>query len=354
MSKVKVGIIGTGSISNLHMSGYNALENVEVYACCDLNGERAKEYAQKYGIKHVFTDYNEMLKLKELDAVSVCTWNNGHAPATIAALKAGKHVLCEKPPALNTAEALEMKKAAEESGKLLMVGFVRRFGKNTKILQDFINKDYLGDIYFAKTSCVRRVGNPCGWFSDKKRSGGGPLIDLGVHMIDLSRFLMGKPKAVTVSGATFSKLGPRNNIKAISRYRPADVSDYCDVEDSNVALIRFDNGAVLEVETSFSLNMKEEEKLTLELFGSKAGAMMEPKLEIYTVSEDYLMDMTPRYTEDENVFDANFKNETAHFIDCITNGTKCLNPIEDGVELMRILDAIYESAKIGREVVIER
>lgn len=352
MSKIKVGIIGAGSISNFHVMGYKELENVEVYAACDLNEERVKAFAEKYGIKHTFTDFNEMLKLNELDAVSVCTWNNSHAPASIAALKAGKHVLCEKPLSMNTPEAKEIERAAKESGKLLMVGFVRRFGKNTKILKDFIDKGYLGDIYYAKTSCIRRCGNPCGWFSDKKRSGGGPLIDLGVHMIDLVRFLMGKPKAISVSGAAFNNIGPRNNIKAFSRYNPVDVDDYCDVEDLAVAMIRFDNGAVLSVETSFSQNIKED-VLSLELFGTKSGAMMEPKLELYSELEDYLVDITPRYTEDANTFIANFKNETAHFIDCITNGTKCLNPVEDGVEMMKILDAIYESAAAKREIILK-
>lgn len=351
MSKIKIGIIGTGSISNLHMAGYTRLDNVEVVAACDLNGKRAEEFAEKYGIKHVFTHYDEMLKMKELDAVSVCTWNNGHAPASIAALKAGKHVLCEKPLAMNVGEALEMESAAKESGKILMVGFVRRFGQNTKILSDFINRGYLGDIYYVKTKCIRRCGNPGGWFSDKKRSGGGPLIDLGVHMIDLSRYLMGKPKAISVTGATFNNIGFRSNIKAFDRYTPADKDDHCDVEDMAVAMIRFDNGAVLNVETSFSQHIKDDE-LTLELYGTKAGAMMEPKLELYSEMEDYLVDITPRYSAVSDSFTENFKNETAHFIDCIVNGTECVNPVEDGVELMRILDAIYKSAASGAEVVL--
>lgn len=351
MEKIKVGIIGTGSISHLHMAGYLALKNVEVVACCDVNEKRAFDFAKKYNVGRVFTDYNEILKMEDLDAVSICTWNNGHAPITIAAIKANKHVLCEKPPAMNVYEAFEMEKAAKESDKLLMIGFVRRFGKNTKIIQDFISKGTLGDIYYAKTSCVRRCGNPGGWFSDKKRSGGGPLIDLGVHMIDLARYLLGKPHAVTVNGSTFSNIGPRNNVKMVDRYRPADVDDFCDVEDIAIAMIRFDNGTVLNVETSFSQHIKEE-KLTLELYGTKGGAVIEPEMEIFTEDNDYLVDLKPRFTEDEDIFEANFKAETAHFIDCIANGTKCINPVEDGVELMKILDAIYLSAETGHEIVI--
>lgn len=350
--KTRVGIIGTGGISHAHMIGYNALDSVEVYAACDLNEERLEAFGKKYDIRHLFTDYNEMLKLKELDGVSVCTWNNVHAPASIAALKAGKHVLCEKPMAMNAVEARQMADAADKAGKLLMVGFVRRFGNDTGIFRDFIEKGYLGDIYYGKAAYLRRCGNPGGWFSDIERSGGGPLIDLGVHVIDLLRYLMGKPKAVSVSGATFCNIGLRDEIKGISRYKAADYSTFCNVEDMAYAMIRFDNGAVLSVETSFSLNIKEDTG-SLELFGTKAGARLEPKLELYSQMEDYLVDISPVYHKDEKWFELIFKNEIAHYIDCIACGTECKSPAEDGVELMKILDAAYASAKSGREVEIK-
>ncbi|HEX2926812.1 MAG TPA: Gfo/Idh/MocA family oxidoreductase, partial [Ruminiclostridium sp.] len=277
MKKVKIGIIGAGNISEVHIAGYKALDNVELYAVCDINEERARNSAEKNGFKHVFTDYNEMLKMPELDAVSVCTWNSVHAPATIAALKAGKHVICEKPMALNSKEAMEMEKTAKENGKILMIGFVRRFGNDAKVLKDFIEGGMMGEMYFAKASYLRRAGCPGGWFSDKKRSGGGPLIDLGVHVIDLVRYLMGKPKVVSVSGTTFSKLGQRNNLKSTKGYVASDTGDIFDVEDLALATIRFDNGAVLSVEASFSLNLKEDTG-SIELFGTKAGAKLDPGL----------------------------------------------------------------------------
>jgi len=352
--KVKIGIIGTGSISAAHMAGYTALDNVEVFAACDLNSERVKAFADKYSVRHTFTDYNEMLKLDELDAVSVCVWNNAHAPATIAALKAGKHVLCEKPMALNAGQAMEMEQAARQSGKLLMVGFVRRFGADTRTVKEFIDNGYMGDIYYAKASYLRRCGNPGGWFSDIKRSGGGALIDLGVHVIDLVRYLMGRPKAVSAYGVTFNKLGARSHIKGYDRYKAADYSDYSDVEDLAAAMIRFDNGAVLSVETSFSLNLKNDSG-GVELFGTKSGAKLEPGLELYTEINDYLADVTPRISavSPDDWFNSIFRNEISHFVDCILNGTKCLSPAEDGVELMKILDAVYESARTGRECLIK-
>lgn len=348
MNKLKVGIIGTGSISQSHILGYKALENVELYALCDINKERVEACANKHAVKLTFTDYNQMLKLPDLDAVSICTWNSEHAPAAIAALRAGKHVLCEKPMAINTMQAIEMENAAKESGKLLMIGFVRRFGNDANILKDFIDNGMMGEIYYAKATYLRRLGCPGGWFGDKNRSGGGPLIDLGVHVIDLVRFLMNNPKPVSVTGATFNKLGARDNIKGAKLYTSADVANTFDVEDMAVAMIKFDNGSVLSVETSFSLNIKNDTG-NIELFGTKSGAKLDPKLEFYSEMNNYLMDMTPAL-DTALSFNGLFENEISHFVDCITKGTKCLCPAEDGIEIMKILDAVYESAKTGREV----
>ncbi len=352
MEKIKVAIIGTGSISNFHALAYKKLPNVEIIAACDINKERAEEFAQKYDIKHVFTDYNEMLKMEEIDAVSVTTWNNVHAPASIAALKAGKNVLCEKPLALNRKEAEEMVKVAKETGKLLMVGFVRRFGENTKALKHMIDAGELGEIYYAKTGCLRRWGNPGGWFSDKKRSGGGPVIDLGVHMIDLVRYLSGKPKVTSVTASTFNKVGIKPEIKGVTKYYSKDYDTFNDVEDCATALIKFDNGMTLFFETSWVQNIKKD-SLYLELYGDKAGAQMEPTLEIYEDKNGYLSNLEPMIDPESYSFGHNFDEEINHFVDCVSSGTECLNPAEDGVELMKILDAIYESAASGHEVIVK-
>ena len=195
MNKLKVGIIGVGGISSVHIAGYKACPDVELYAFCDIDEERLKQKGELHGVTRLFTSAQEMVALPELDMVSVCTWNSAHASCTITALNAGKHVLCEKPMALNTEEALAMQDAAKKNGKLLMIGFVRRFGNDCRIVKDFIDAGDFGDIYYAKATYLRRNGNPGGWFGDKSRSGGGPLIDLGVHVIDLCRYLMGKSQA---------------------------------------------------------------------------------------------------------------------------------------------------------------
>ena len=355
-NKLKVAIIGCGHISHSHIQAYRRNPNVEVIACCDINKERAKQYAQDYKIPAYYGCIEELLENEPtLEAVSVCTWNNSHHELTIKALKAKKHVLVEKPMAMNAVEAEEMRQEAIKQGKVLQVGFVKRFAKTTRVFQDFAETGTFGDIYLTKAIYTRRVGNPGGWFADINRSGGGPLIDLGVHVIDLSRYLMGMHKPVSVYGATFNKLGAKNNIKGIARYYAKDHNpdNPCTVEDSAIAIIRFDNGSVLHVETSFTLNLKEG-ITTLQMFGDKGGAVVEPNLEIYKDINDYMTNITPIVSYNYDVFAEMFGNEINHFYDCCKGiETVCKAPAEDGVVLMKILDAIYESAKTGHEVEIK-
>lgn len=353
MDKLKIGVIGVGGISNEHIQAYRKNPHVELYAFCDINENQLESMGEKYGVSRRYTDKDVMLReLPELDAVSVCTWNSAHAPCAIAALNAGKHVLCEKPMATSAEEARAMLEAAEKNGRLLMIGFVRRYGNDCKILKDFIKEDYFGDIYYAKATYLRRNGNPGGWFGDKSRSAGGPLIDLGVHVIDLTRYLMGNPKPVSVYGATFQKLLNRPNIKSEKAYNSvsAGKKDICDVEDLASAMIRYDNGAVLQIEASFSLNIKKDEG-KIQLFGSKGGAKLDPELEMYTEVNDYLADVSLAMPTGLS-FDGLFANEVNHFVDCVRDGVPCQSPAADGVEIMRILDAVYESARTGHEVVL--
>ena len=352
MKEVRIGIIGTGHLAQTHAEQYKEIPGVTLAACCDLNRERAEAFAKEFGIEKVYDSIGELVKDTTLDAVSVITWNNAHCEATIKALEAGLHVLCEKPMAMNAEEGIRMKAAAEKSGKLLMIGFVRRFGVNTEIAKSYIDRGALGKIYYAKTRCVRRCGNPLGWFADKTLSGGGPLIDLGVHMIDLARYLMGKPVAVSAYGVTNSAIGPQENMKHHSRYLSKDPLEKCTVEDFASAMVRFEGGAVLQVEVSFNAHIEKNE-LSLELLGEKGGLTVEPELKLHTVQNDMLTDIKPVYTAPKDAFAAFFSRELAHFVACVRGEEKeCLNPAEDGIELMKILDAIYKSAEIGGEVKI--
>ena len=328
---------------------------MEIYALCDINEERLNRRGDEYHVDPArrFTDVNEMLAAcPEIEAVSVCTWNAAHAQCAIAALNAGKHVLCEKPMAMTVEEAEAMQAAAEKNNRLLMIGFVRRFGNDCAIMKDFIDNGYFGDIYYAKATYLRRKGCPGGWFGDKARSGGGPLIDLGVHIIDLCRYLMGNPKPVSVYGATFNKLGNRSNIKSKAGYisQTRENADIFNVEDLATAMIRFDNGSVLQIEASFSLNIEKDEGV-LQFFGTKAGAKLDPELTIYSEMNDYMTNVKLANSTALS-FDGLFENEINHFVECVRTGKPCRNPAQDGVTLMKILTGIYKSAETGHEVLI--
>lgn len=347
---LRIGVIGVGSISEFHLNAYKMNEQAEVVALCDLNEERVMEKGKLYGVTKLFHDYQHLINDDSIDAVSICTWNNSHAEIAIAALQGGKHVLVEKPLSISVKEALAIEEAVGKSGKVLQVGFVRRHGSNTKILKEFIDHGELGEIYYAKTSCLRRLGNPGGWFSDSSKSGGGPLIDLGVHMIDICWYLMGKPRPVSVSGNTYNKLGNRNHIKNLSFYKAADYDPTLnDVEDLTNAVIRFENGASILVDVSFTLQAKKDE-LYVKLFGDKGGAEIEPELAIVTEKHNTIFNMTPQIDRLSFDFEKAFISEINHFVDCCLYGKENIAPVSDGVQVMKMLNAIYESAKSGKEV----
>ncbi|WP_299094423.1 Gfo/Idh/MocA family oxidoreductase [uncultured Metabacillus sp.] len=351
MEKIKVGVIGAGSISEMHFESYKNNHDVEIYSVCDRNEQRAQEKAEKYGAKKYYKSYQDLLADSEVDAVSICTWNNSHAEISIAALRAGKHVLVEKPLCKTVEEAYAIERAVKENGgKVLQVGFVRRFGTNTQVLKNFIDSGDLGEIYYAKASCIRELGNPGGWFADKERSGGGPLIDLGVHVIDLCWYLMGKPKVKSISGNTYNKLGNRSNIKNKSFYKAADYDpDKNTVEDLANAIIRFENGASLMVDVSFTLHAKED-SIAVSVFGDKGGAEIEPNLQIVTEKHNTIINCTPQIDSLSFDFHKGLQNEIDHFVSCIKKETETISPVQDGMEMMKILAGIYESSEKATEI----
>ena len=354
MEKIKVAVVGVGNISGVHIESYLALpELFELYAFCDINKDRLEFMGKKYGVSRLYTDEAEMLAaLPELDAVDVCTWNAAHAPCSIMALEAGKNVLCEKPMAMTVAEAEAMKAAADKAGKLLMIGFVRRFGRDCDAVKDFVEGGTLGELYYTKVRYLRRNGCPGGWFANKELSGGGPLIDLGVHVIDLARYVMGNKKPISVYGLTFNKIGKRTNIKGTKAYvaSTAGKADIYNCEDLASALIRFEDGSAISVEASFNLNIGKDENY-VQFFGSKGGARLENDLSIYTDIDGHLVNISlPEKTTLE--FDKIFKDEIRNFGEAINGTAPCRNPAEDGIELMKILRAIYDSAESGHEIIL--
>lgn len=346
--KIRIGMVGAGNIANIHLSAYQNIPQAEIAAICDIDEERLKLTADAYGIERRYTSIEDMLANEQLDAADVCVWNCDHAACSIYALEQGLHVICEKPMAYTAKQASEMQQAADRAGKLLMIGFVLRFSDETQLALDFA-KD-MGDIYYSKAIYLRRHGAPGGWFCDKARSGGGPVLDLGVHVIDQTRLLMGSPKPVSVYAMTSDKLGFRPELKNKAGWVPHKSkfdTGICDVEDFGTALIRYENGAVTLLETSYSLNGLDEGRK--ELYGTKGGMVLGDTPKFYTTMNDMLVDVTPVLpTGSGNMF----QRELEHFVDCVMNGTPCRATADDGIWVMKILDAIYESAKTGHEVLI--
>lgn len=353
MEKLKVGIIGCGGIGNVHARTYKCFpDECEIVAACDIDEEKLAKFAENHGIARTYTDFDEMMKKEKLDCVSVCTWNSAHASAAIAALDGGANVICEKPMAMNAAEAEEMQKARDRSGKILMIGFCRRFGDDCNMMLDFIKSGNMGDIYYAKATYLRRNGFPGGWFGDSKYSRGGPLIDLGVHVMDLVRYLAGCPKPVEAFGVTYNNLGLGRAKGEPKAWHSSTKGNFkYDVEDFCSAMVRFDNGLTLVLETSFNLNLKKDTGY-VDIFGTKAGAHMENGIELYTDIAGHFINATPtgRTTFD---FDGIFRGEIKSFLECVRGEHPCVTPAEDGVAIMKIIDAIYESAKTGKSVSIK-
>lgn len=270
----------------------------------------------------------------------------------IAALEAGKHVLIEKPLSVTVEESLQIEQAVHRSGKILQVGYVRRHSTAVQIVKEMVDKGTFGEIYYAKASCLRRAGNPGGWFTDKARSGGGPLIDLGVHMLDLLWYLMGRPRPLTVSGNTYEKLGDRHHIQHLSSYRAIDGKiNESTVEDMANALIRFENGASIYVDVSFTLHAKQDE-VNAKLYGEHGGVEIEPELVIALEKNDIMMNVTPQI--DELAFDVTraFGRQIDHFVQSCFGHEKPIAPVGDGVTMMKMIAAIYESAETGKEITL--
>jgi predicted dehydrogenase len=345
--KVGIGIIGSGGIAqNAHMPGYTAIpELCEIVAVADSDPETAKKAAEKFGVKNVFTDYTKLLRMPEVDAVSVCTPNYLHMEPTVLAFKAGKHVLCEKPIAMTADEGRKMVEAGRRAGKKFMVGYNGRFAPSNQMLKSYIDAGDLGDIYYARAQALRRRGIP-GWgvFVDKKKQGGGPLIDIGVHILDLTLWLMGHPRPVAASGITYAKLGKRGDI--VGFMGQWDYKNFT-VEDFASALIRFDNGSTVVLESSFAANLPED-VFNSTLLGTEGGATTSP-LTIIQERHRSLQTFKPEFPSGSvNTHHAEMK----HFVECILKDTEPLITGEQALAVAQIMDAIYASSDAGHEVKI--
>ncbi|RAV04657.1 Gfo/Idh/MocA family protein [Paenibacillus sp. YN15] len=350
--KLKVGIVGTGNIFvSAHLEPLLQHAELEVVALCDIKREKAERIAEERHIPFVYSDYRQMLAEQELDIVDICTPNLLHSEVAVAALQAGAHVFCEKPDAVSPEEAQRMADAAVEAGKLLMVMRNNRFSLQAQYLKRYIEEGHAGEIYTGRCGWLRRRGIPGkgGWFTTKEQSGGGPLIDLGVHFIDLAIWLMGNPRPVAVSGAVYTKFANNELSDSIhSNFGEKQENGIFDVEDLATGFIRFDNGATLQIEFSWASNVGEEMNF-VELRGTKAGASIKKgELAVFTETAGQLTDLVPVFKGKQTL--GNHGKHLYHFVDCVQGRATPINTPAQGVDMIKILSAIYESAAAGKEI----
>lgn len=343
MKRLRMGVVGLG-MGRGHARGYHSHPQADLVAIADPDEGRLAEVQEELGVPQTYTDAETMLRDEELDAVSIAVPNVYHAPLTIAALQRGLHVLCEKPPAMTVAESQEMVDAATAAQRNLMINFSFRFTDAAYALKEQVDAGVVGDIYFGRSVWHRRRGIPRfgGWFGIKEMSGGGPLIDLGVHRLDLALWLMGYPEPVAVTGSTYDPIARRLAAEAGKDYS---------VEDLACGLIKFANGATLILEASWALHQREREHMTTNLYGERGGLVHRNVEGGYDFEAEIITD------EAGGQFSKRLDGRTTptpssyhEFVDSILEERAPLATGAQGVKVMKILEGIYKSAETGSEV----
>jgi predicted dehydrogenase len=344
-----VGFIGAGNIGRYHMQNARTA-GLNLAMVCDVNLQAAEAAKKEFGVAAACGDFRELLRNKDIEGVIIGTPNKFHAEQAIAALEAGKNVFLEKPMAMNVAEADAIVAARNKSGKIVQMGMVNRFKGSVQALKHFVDAGRCGNVYSAQTFWYRRRGIPGfgGWFTTKSMSGGGALIDIGVHMLDLALYLMGFPKPVAVSGMTYNMWQELGRYTYTSMWGAPTPGGKKDVDDYAVAIVRFDNGQTLNVNVSWALNvgfMQPEQGLRL--MGDKGGVALEglDSPHVYTEEAGHIVDMRPYFTNVDPGLE-----EMKHFAACLKGEAKPMPTAEQGRTVQSILDAIYRSSAEKREV----
>lgn len=344
--RLRVGVIGLG-IGLKHIEGWREHPDVDVVAIADPDAKRLAKVGDEFSIDARYPDAQTMLEAERLDVVSVCTPNKFHKELTLDALRAGCHVLCEKPMAMNAEEGRAMLTAAQQAGKRLMINFSYRFSAQSRALKAQVDAGLFGDFYFGRTVWHRRRGMPGfgGWFGTKSLAGGGPLIDLGVHRLDLALWLMGYPKPVWVMGSAYDP---------IARELATQSGKTFDVEDLAAALIRFDNGATLALEASWATNIQEADLMETRLLGTKAGLLQKNLNEGYTFDAHIFMEQNGvQFDMRLNPSGPTARSAMYDYAEAILSDTPHPAPGEEGLVVMEILDAIYASAASRQPVRVQ-
>lgn len=344
--KLKVAVLGVGGIAGAHMPGWKASEDAEIVAGCDLNAETLKKWGAEHKIDKLYEDVSKVFSDSEIDIVDICTPNMYHAPLSIAALEAGKHVLCEKPLAPNPEEVIKMIEARNRSGKMLMTAQSVRFTGNALSFKEEVESGALGNVYHARCWALRRAGVPNRpGFIQKKHSGGGPCIDIGVHMLDLALWFMGNPQPVSVSGVAVSPLAKREG--AFSEWDRSMIPSEYDVEDFAAGFVRFVNGATLVLEMSWMLHHGDAEN-GVWMYGEEGGGHW-PSCVFYSsnnATKQYYNKKLQLYSEGLG----SHAEECIAFAKAIVNGNPSPVPAEESFQVTQILDGIYQSQEHGKEI----
>ncbi|UQZ86798.1 putative oxidoreductase YcjS [Paenibacillus konkukensis] len=350
--QIRLGIIGAGNIGNVHIQTFGQLpEDAFIEAVTDSYYPLAQQRAAQYGIPKCYQSAEELIADPAVDAVVIGVPNQWHAPLAVQALQAGKHVLLEKPMAIDVPSAREIVRAQRESGKVLMIPHQMRWEWLPLQIKEQVDKGALGHIYNAKTGWFRRKGIPGWgtWFTQREQSGGGPLIDIGVHMLDLAFFLMGNPKPVSVYGSAYAEFGPRK--RGIGTWGTPNWDGRFDVEDLATALIKMEDGSTLSLEVSWAVHMDTDSQHFIHLMGTEGGASIRGgQGKLLTETFDRAIEtslVTPEKDEGGRV------RLSRHFIECIREGKQPDTSAMTGFTNNLILDAIYESSKTGHEVILD-
>jgi predicted dehydrogenase len=359
--KLRVAIVGTGMIANAgHIPAWRDLEDdIEIVGVSDLYPERAQRTAERHGIPRAYGDQARMYSELEPDIVSICTPNVSHTPLTIEALEAGAHVLCEKPVAVSAVDAMRMFDTAEQVDRILFVGQSGRFHSGNVAAKELAESGQLGEIYYAETMAMRRRGVPTwGMFHMKEHSGGGPLCDIGVHVLDALLWIMGNPKVTAASGAAYLKIANQDEGLKMSLAdsgapigvfdpRPYDSHEF-DVEDMAAGFLRLENGATISIRASWAANVPEGVGGTF-ILGTRGGLRLRP-LTLVRNMGSYQVDVTPRVPSDPDIPFYGHWKETAHFVRVIRGQEELIVKPEEVLNVMGALDGLYRSASEGREV----
>lgn len=343
MKNVRIGLIGAGGWGRDHARGYTSASNVNLVAVADIDAAKANALAAEFNVPKAYGTIDELLADTSVDAVSIVIPNAFHAEVAIQALEAGKPVMLDKPFALCLADAQRVVDKAREAGVTFMMGMNQRFNRDTQILKRHIGNGALGEIYHAKAYWLRRSGVPNigSWFSRKELSGGGPMIDIGVHLLDVCLHLMDNFDPVSVTAATYAKLAPR--LPAVQA-----AGETFNVEDFATAVIRMRNGATVQLEASWMLHQADANRQDVELYGTKAGATLYP-VRLHRKGEAGYEHIEPAPMED---LPFSHCSRYQHFAEVLQGKAEQLVSWEQSLAVQRILDAVYQSAREGREIVL--